>query len=227
MRNFSKLLVGIAGICLFFLSSCSNSKGFIFALHTETFQSKKSEFQKIICINPTYRKFSDTEFDEEDYAFANKFNALYNESIERFSKKNGFDYEVYSPFSKGERLTSYYKDLLPLKSTILKSLNVQDNPMNEVETSNYKKVVLQKFAVPTLLPAELAQLVEKYQTPYFSLVDIYTSKGKSYLFHVVVDLSLGRIEYQEIKGYSRVIKTSQMKMLVYDSFYLLNKIFKK
>ena len=212
MRNFSKYILGLASLLLL-LSSCSSSKGFIFALHTDSFQKKKSDLKKVICINPTYRKFEDTDFDDEDYEFASKFKQLYN--------------EVYSPYSEGEKLTSYYKDLLPLKSAILKSLNVQDNPMNEVESNTYKKEIIQKFVVPTMLPAELAELVGKYDTPYFSLVDIYTSNGKSYLFHVIVDLNLGRIEYQEIKGYSGLVKKSEMKMFVYDSFYLLDKFFKK
>lgn len=227
MRNFNNFFLGLAAVCLFFLGACSSSNGFIFTLHTDTFQKKKSDFKKVICINPTYRKFDDSEFDEEDYEFANDFKEKYNKTIEKFSKKNGVNYEVYSPFSTDEKLVSYYRDLLPLKSTILKSLNVQDNPMNEVESSSYKKVILQKFVVPTQLPAELAQLVEKYDTPYFSLVDIYTSRGKSYLFHVIVDLSLGRIEYQEIKGYSGLIKSTEMKMFIYDSFYSLEKFFKK
>jgi hypothetical protein len=225
MRNYINFLLGI--VTLVSLGSCSSSSGFIFALHTETFQSKKADFRKVVCINPTYRKFEDSDFDTEDYEFANKFKEVYNQSIEKYSKKNGLTYEVYSPYSEGENLTNYYKDLLPLKSTILKSLNVQDNPMNEVESNTYKKVIIQKFVVPTQLPAELAQLVNKYDTPYFSLVDIYTSHGKSYLFHVVVDLSLGRIEYQEIKGYSNLVKKTEMKMFVYDSFYLLDKFFKK
>ncbi len=226
MRNFSKYILGLASLLLF-LISCSSSKGFIFALHTDSFQNKKSELQKVICINPTFRKFEDTDFDDEDYEFASKFKQLYNSSIEKYSKKNKLNYEVYSPYSEGEKLTSYYKDLLPLKSAILKSLNVQDNPMNEVESNTYKKEIIQKFVVPTMLPAELAELVGKYDTPYFSLVDIYTSNGKSYLFHVIVDLNLGRIEYQEIKGYSGLVKKSEMKMFVYDSFYLLDKFFKK
>ena len=227
MRNFNNLLVGLAAVCLLFLGSCSSSKGFIFTLHTDTFQKKKTEFKKVICINPTYRKFDDTEFDDEDYRYSHNYKDKYNSLIEKYSKKNGVNYEVYSPYSKEDKLVNYYRDLLPLKSTILKSLNVQDNPMNEVETSSYKSVNRQQFVVPTQLPAELAYLVEKYDTPYFSLVDIYTSKGKSYLFHVIVDLSLGRIEYQEIKGYSGLIKSTEMKMFIYDSFYSLEKFFKK
>jgi hypothetical protein len=217
----------VTGVQTCALPICSSSKGFIFTLHTDTFQKKKTEFKKVICINPTYRKFDDTEFDEEDYKYSHNYKDKYNSLIEKYSKKNGVNYEVYSPYSKEDKLVSYYRDLLPLKSTILKSLNVQDNPMNEVETSSYKSINRQQFVVPTQLPAELAYLVDKYETPYFSLVDIYTSKGKSYLFHVIVDLSLGRIEYQEIKGYSGLIKSTEMKMFIYDSFYSLEKFFKK
>ena len=227
MRNFNKIFHAPAVFCLLVLGACSSTKGFVFTLHTETFQNKKSDFKKVVCINPTFRKFDDSDFDEEDYLFENRFNEQYNRIIEKYSNKNGISYDVYSPNSEDEKLISYYRDLLPLKSTILKSLNVQDNPMNEVESSSYNKTIVQKFVVPTQLPAELAQLVSKFDTPYFSLVDIYTSKGKSYLFNVIVDLSLGRIEYQEIKGYSGIIKEAQMKMFIYDSFYSLNKFFKK
>lgn len=222
VRIFSIAAFGV----LFALLCTGCAGGFILTTHTESFPSKRKDFKKIICINPEYRFFNDNSLEDEDFDQSQKLKQLLRTSIEQFSKKNGFEYEVHAASNTSGDPNSYFNKLLLLRKNIIQSIRVQDNPLNQVE-HGYDTHSKGVFIVNTLIPFELSELSGEFGTPYFAIFDVYSSKTKTFVIHIVANLNLGRIEYQEVKRFNNNANATRLPALVYDSFYFLKKSFSK
>jgi len=221
-----KTIVAAFMICALFPGCFGGGYGgFIYTLHTEDFPTKRREIKKVICIAPQFHYFTDGELEVEDYSRSYSFKNKFEETVKTQSKRNGFNYELVTSREAAGN-SEFYTRLLPLRRSILQSIRNQSNPLNDVESRTYKKISNQVFIINTLLPPELSQMAQQFGTPYFAIIDVYSSRKKSYLIHIIANVQNGRIEYQEIKLLKNKVNNNNLAPLMYDSFYFLKKSFR-
>jgi len=206
-----------------FLAGCGVNTMRVNTMQTEDFAENKKSFKKIICIAPNFKKYTDREMDNEDYLASWKLKEKFARETERWSKASGFQYEVYFPSAEAEDQQAIYTKLLPLRRSILMAISNQANSLNEVDNSMFSDENKGVFVVNTVLPAEWSKLSEEFETPYFSMIEMYANDNKSFFIHIVADVVKGRIEYQEIRRYSGKVKSSYLQHVLYDSFRTLKK----
>lgn len=216
---YTLLLVFVA-----MLSGCAG--GYTYTLHTDTFPKKRKSFKKVVCLKPEFRFYTDSDMDNEDFRASLKLKKTLVDQVRRYSKNQGFNYVILDGDSEGPGGSDFYNRLLPLRRSIMQAIRNQENPLNEINNRSYSRAQ-QLFVVNTLIPAELSQLSQEYGTPYFAIYDVYTSRNRTYMIHIIADVNLGRIEYQELKRYNNKVGTNKLAPLVYDSFLFLNRSLKK
>jgi hypothetical protein len=222
-----RITIFITGvICVFFASGCEVNSMRAYTMQTEDFGANQKSLKRVICIAPDFKKYTDRDMDNEDYLASWKLKEKFASEATRWSKKSGFNYEVYFPNEDAENQQAIFTKLLPLRRSILMAISNQANSLNETDNSMFSEENKGVFVVNTVLPAEWSKLSDEFDTPYFSMIEMYANNNKSFFIHIIADVVKGRIEYQEIRKYTGKVKPSYLQHVLFDSFSTLKKNFK-
>jgi len=219
--RFTTLIV--SAIWVLFASGCGVNSMRVYTMQTEDFGANQKSLKKVICIAPNFKKYTDRDMDNEDYLASWKLKDKFAKEAESWSKKSGFNYEVYFPSEDAENQQAIYTKLLPLRRSLLMAISNQANSLNETDNSMFSEENKGVFVVNTVLPAEWAKLSEEFETPYFSMIEMYANNNKSFFIHIIADVVKGRIEYQEIRKYTGLVKPRYLEHVLFDSFRTLKK----
>jgi hypothetical protein len=206
-------------VLLVFLSSCAHDYWNV--QKSEAFINEGSKNAKIICLEPqiTFKQTRKTVAQIED--FTRKLERL----IEKSAKKNNVELEVQS-LDKA-RSVLFYEKLLHLKKCI-SDVNFE-NYASLYSSGGMKENELSKsvYVYPPKFPNDFNSFSKLFGTKYYSSIKVTVYNESFTMQHVLVDTDLCETVYSEKKTINKKFKYDLLAQVVYDSFYLLKKDFKK
>ena len=182
----------------------------------------QEEMQKVICIYPQIKIFTDHNFETLDYVQTTSLEDFFLKNIKKYGSAGGFEFVVYDPSDSSMIDSKFYNELIPLKNDIIQAVLMRDNPLNNsyshVDHNSIQKSV---FADPIRIAPAFSYLSAKYDTPYFNWYILLSSKGKTITLHLIVNVETSEFVYYEQKKISRKVNKKNIIPLIYDSFKMI------
>jgi len=191
--------------------------GTISIQQNERFTVKRADIPKIICIAPRF--YFEEDVKNYDLKKFNRLNSVLKKDIVRYAKKNRLNVELRDFDERTD--AEFYHALIALKNNMLAENFNQETPLNFVRSSRRNQIQKSVLVYPPKISHELSSYSQRFGTPYFSYMGVYSVKGKLVLYHVMVDTDKCETVYRELKTVKSKVNTNTMAQMVFDSYAML------
>jgi len=235
-------------IVLFVLLTLNACRGALHVDRTHGFKSKKTNIEKIVCIDPDFELLTTTgkRKTERQFKQASAKEIQLNNILVRNAKKNNLTLEVIDTERLMPNDEEYFSELAPLKREILQVSFLQDF-LNKKKKKKRQKV-FNRYQDGPVIGSHFSHLTTKYDTPFFAIQGITThrkpNRGKlillltalpfgvanlfspevdTYYYTIIADVTRAEIVYREIRKVDAAASDTNLNALVYDSFNIISK----
>lgn len=227
------------------MSAC---RGALQVDRTRGFKSKKTNIEKIVCLDPDFELLTTTGTRKIKRQFKRESakEIQLNNILVRNAKKNDLILEVIDT----ERLMPsdelYFSELAPLKREILQMSFLQDFLNKKKKKSRQK--VFNRYQDGPIIGSHFSHLAAEYDTPFFAIqgitthrkpnnrklillvtalpfgiANLFSPEVDTYYYTIIADVVRAEIVYREIRKVDASASDSNLNALVYDSFNIISK----
>ncbi len=231
-------------LTLFSLGAC---QGALQVDRVRDFKSKKTNIQKIVCIDPDFELLTTTgnKKTERRYRRASAKEIQLNNILVRNAQKNNLTLELVDTERLLPSNVEYFSQLAPLKREILQVSFLQDF-VNRKKRKNQQKV-FNRYEDGPAIGSHFSYLADEYGTRYFSVqgitthrkpnnkqlvllltsppfgvANLFSPEVDTYYYTIIADVVRAEIVYREIRRVDAPASDTNLNALVYDSFNIIS-----
>jgi len=235
-------------IFLFVLLSLGACRGALQVDRVRDFKSKKTNIQKIVCIDPDFELLttSGNRKTERQYKRASAKEIQLNNILVRNARKNNLILELVDTERLLPSNMEYFSQLAPLKREVLQVSFLQDF-VNRKKRRNQQKVFNRYEDGPTI-GSHFSYLANEYGTRYFAVqgitthrkpnsgrlvliltappfgvAELFSPEVDTYYYTIIADVVRAEIVYREIRKVDAPASDTNLNALIYDSFNIISK----
>jgi hypothetical protein len=234
--------------CIYLLA-CNSS--YFIVQKSEGFKDNKEALKKsnILYFEPELRFVKVRKEVEEKLSYNDGIQKEFKKTFKKISNKKNISIG-YIDLQNEKYAGLYVNELQDLKKEILRSVNLQNNPLNNTDNSGFPTYGLKQnvFVYPIKLNTSYSKLSSIIDTKYIGLTGIFALdvapqsevardfvkhnadiKNGQFFYHynIIVNIERAEIEYFDFKKVDEKFRKTYIEPVIYDSFYVLNKNLKK
>lgn len=205
--------------------------GLIYVDHSENLVTLNEEISSIISIAPEIKIYKDGKLNELNIIRSNAIEPHFYKKLERMGKRIGINYKVVNPETliTPEERNLYYSSLVKLKQNIILNINLYESNPYAIYTDSYNLfffnlIEIKLFNDPVRIKPEFSNLSQKFGTPYFAYMFVYSGKSSTFFTHIVVNVETAEILYRDIRIIPEKLNKNLLPHLIYDSLAMLRKL---
>jgi hypothetical protein len=206
-----KLKHWLIGAIILISYSCWN--GFSISNQTKEYKTDEKNIKKILILPPEFIAVKEKE--ASNIIENKKGYDIIVKTIKTGMKDIKMDYTLLND-SGYANTNELFKYIIPLKTELIKSSGLHDNPFENLSKKTYTKKL---FARSPKIDPKYGQLSDKYGTQYVMFVGIYTNEKLHYQYVIIADVLKSEIIFRNLK-YMRLKATKgNIEPILYDTFY--------